>query len=453
MYDYGSGKNNSAGAQMTRTPGIIVVEPSAEQSKYRAAEVFARKQPKQLKLSNDIESVKEHLRLIRHETRDDNAKLLERLKNTLADLGVNVTVAADGKEAASAIRQIAGDTRLASINKSNIVVNEIRPDLKSQGFETYLRYFTEFSKNFEPEVFKKELEDYWSLAGMHDRGLMESFAVTKKFSSLPEGDIRDYVVILGVNAISAENGDVFFLQHMSNISHDLEQAKKIILIVGLEKVAKDSETALFHTRSMGIFGLESILLDLKPNDLERFDFNSLPVLADHPERSIDVIILDNGRSKLLNGTYEDLFLCIDCRNCARQCPIGLHVFFERGLVYSPKNYLLGFLQGFLPPVDACLHCGRCHVECPVEIDIPTLIWKAQLEHYEHHKRSLKKRMLDDPEMLAKMGTLTAPLSNWMVNIPIVQYMTELLTGVHRNSHLPTFHRETFRDWLKGGKRG
>jgi L-lactate utilization protein LutB len=438
---------------MTRIPGIMVVEPSAEQSKYRAAEVFARKQPKQLKLSNDIESVKEHLREIRHEARDDSAKLLERLKNTLAGFGVNVRIAADGKEAASAIRQIAGDTRLASINKSNIVVNEIRPDLKSQGFETYIRYFTEFSKNFEPEVFKKELEDYWSLAGMHDRGLMESFAVSKKFSSLPKGDVRDYVVILGVNAISAENGDVFFLQHMSNISHDLEQARKIILVVGIEKVEKDSETALFHTRSMGIFGLESLLLDLKPNDLERFDFDGLPVLADQPERSIDVIILDNGRSKLLNGTYEDLFLCIDCRNCARQCPIGLHVFFERGLVYSPKNYLLGFLQGFLPPVDACLHCGRCHVECPVEIDIPTLIWKAQLEHYEHHKRSLKKRMLDDPEMLAKMGTLTAPLSNWMVHIPIVQYMTELLTGVHRNSHLPTFHRETFRDWFKGGKRG
>jgi L-lactate utilization protein LutB len=432
-----------------------VVEPAPGDSKYRAAEVFARKQPKQLKLNTDIESVKEHLRKIRREARDENSRLLERLKGTLAGFGINVRVAADSKEAAAAIRQIAGDTKLASINKSNIVVNELRPELKSGGLQTYLRYFTEFSKNFEPEVFKKQLEDYWSVAGMHDRGLVESFGITRKFDYLPKGEIRDYVVILGVNAISAEDGEVFFLQHMSNISHDLQQAKKIILVVGLEKVLKDRETALFHTRSMGIFGLESILLDLKPNDLEKFDFDSLPILADQPERSIEVIILDNGRSKLLKSVYEDLFLCIDCRNCARQCPIGLHVFFERGLVYSPKNYLLGFLQGFLPPVDACLHCGRCHVECPVEIDIPTLIWKAQLEHYEHHKRSLKKKMLDDPEMLAKMGSLAAPLSNWMTNLGIVKYMTELMTGVHHKSKLPTFHKETFKDWLKkrGGKGG
>lgn len=440
---------------MVNIPSLSVVEPAPGDSKYRAAEVFARKQPKQLKLNTDIESVKEHLRKIRRGARDENSRLLERLKGTLAGFGINVRVAADSREAAAAIRQIAGDTKLASINKSNIVVNELRPELKSGGLQTYLRYFTEFSKNFEPEVFKKQLEDYWSVAGMHDRGLVESFGITRKFDYLPKGEIRDYVVILGVNAISAEDGEVFFLQHMSNISHDLQQAKKIILVVGLEKVLKDRETALFHTRSMGIFGLESILLDLKPNDLEKFDFDSLPILADQPERSIEVIILDNGRSKLLKSVYEDLFLCIDCRNCARQCPIGLHVFFERGLVYSPKNYLLGFLQGFLPPVDACLHCGRCHVECPVEIDIPTLIWKAQLEHYEHHKRSLKKKMLDDPEMLAKMGSLAAPLSNWMTNLGIVKYMTELMTGVHHKSKLPTFHKETFKDWLKkrGGKGG
>lgn len=439
---------------MVDVPILSVVEPAPEQSKLRAAEVFARKQPKQLRLHTDIESVKEHLREVRHQARDENTHLLERLRSTLAGLGVNVRFAADGKEAALAIRQIAGDTKLASINKSNIVVNELRPDLKSQGFQTYIRYFTEFSENFEPEVFKKQLEDYWSVAGMHDRGLVESFGVRKKYSQLPKGNVRDYVVVLGVNAISAEDGSVFFLQHMSNISRDIDQAKKIILVVGLEKVVKDRETALFHTQSMGVFGLESILLDLKPNELEKFDFDALPVLADQPERSVEIIILDNGRSKLLNGVFEDLFLCIDCRNCARQCPIGLHVFFERGMVYSPKNYLLGYLQGFLPPADACLHCGRCHVECPVEIDIPTLIWKAQLEHYEHHKRSLKKKMLDDPEMLAKMGSLTAPFSNWMTSLPPVKYMTELFTGVHHKSHLPTFHKETFRDWFfKGGKRG
>src|SRR5512133_160235 len=132
---------------MANIPSMSVVEPAPGESKHRAAEVFARKQPKALRLNTDIESVKEHLREIRHEARDGNAQLVEHLKSTLANLGINVRFAADGKQAASAIREIAGETKLASINKSNIVVNELRPDLKAQGFQTYIRYFTEFSEN------------------------------------------------------------------------------------------------------------------------------------------------------------------------------------------------------------------------------------------------------------------------------------------------------------------
>ena len=287
------------------------------------------------------------------------------------------------------------------------------------GFNTYLRYFTEFN-NFDVDTFKKKVEDYWSVPGMHGRGLVESFEVRKQFYRLDPSEVRDYVAILGVNAASAEDGTLYFLQHMSNISKDLEQARKIILVVSVEKVLKDKEAALFHARSMGIFGLESILLDLNPNPTEVYNFEELPVLSGIQDREVHLIILDNGRTALLNNGYQDLFLCIDCRACARQCPIGKHLMVERGLVYSPKNYILSFLQGKVPPLDECLHCGRCEVECPVGIDVPTLVWKTQIDYAQKHGRSLKKRLLDDPEILAKMGTLTAPLANWAGSLPIVK---------------------------------
>ena len=151
------------------------------------------------------------------------------------------------------------------------------------GMKTYLRYFTEFN-NFDVETFKKKVEDYWSVPGMHGRGLVESFEVRKQFYRLDSSEVRDYVAILGVNAVSAEDGTLYFLQHMSNISKDLEQARKIILVVSVEKVLKDREAALFHTRSMGIFGLESILLDLNPNPTEVYDFEQLPVLSGIQDR-------------------------------------------------------------------------------------------------------------------------------------------------------------------------
>jgi L-lactate utilization protein LutB len=451
-YIFGSTKRGSWGGFTERPtvssiPPINVVEPSAEQSKHRAASIFVRKERRL-----NIDEVKEHLKEIRESTRDNTKALLEELEKTLGQYsGLKITKAKDAKEAARYIRQAAGDISLASINKSNVVVNELRPELQASGFKTYLRYFTEF-KNFEVGKFQKKVEDYWSLPGMHGRNLVESFGTRKEIGSLTSTDTRDYIAILGVNAISADDGSVFFLQHMSNISKDLAQAKKIVFVVSLEKVLKTRQDALFHTRSMGIFGLESILLDLIPNNIENYDFDTLPALPEGVEREVHVLFLDNGRTELLKNGYRDLFLCIDCRACARQCPVGQHFLHERGMVYSPKNYLLGFLQGWLPSVEVCLHCGRCEVECPVDIEIPTLLWKSQVDHYAHHKRSWKKRMLDDPEILAKLGTLAAPFSTWMTSLRPVKQLMQLFTGVHRDSHLPAFHRKTFRKWLKGGRR-
>ncbi len=164
------------------------------------------------------------------------------------------------------------------MNKSNVVVNELRPELRAWAL-TRTCAISPNSTILTSTTFKKKVEDYWSVPGMHGRGLVESFEVRKQFYRLNPSEVRDYVAILGVNAASAEDGTLFFLQHMSNISKDLEQARKIILVVSVEKVLKDKEAALFHTRSMGIFGLESILLDLNPNPTEVYNFEELPVLS------------------------------------------------------------------------------------------------------------------------------------------------------------------------------
>jgi L-lactate utilization protein LutB len=435
-------------ANATDIPPMILVEPASEQSKLRAAAIFARKE-RQL----NIDSIKERLKEIRRNTRANHSVLLETLKTTLSRYGrIRLATARDGEGAAAYIAAVAEDTTLLSLNKSNIVVNELRPALRNAGFRTYLRYFNEF-EHFAEGNFPKKIEDYWSLPEMHKRGLVESFDVQKTIGPFPAHDVRNYMAVLGVNAISAADGSVYFLEHMANIAKDLEQAKKIVLIVGLEKITKDNEEALFHTKSMGIFGLETVLLDLVPKDEEKFDFDGLPILSDHAEREFHILLLDNGRSKLLDDGYSDLFLCIDCRACARQCPIGQDMFRALEMIYSPKNLLLESLRGWLPAVEACLHCGRCHIECPVDIDIPSLLWKSQFAHYDHSGRSWKKQVLDDPELLAKLGSWTAPLSNWATKSPMVKMLMELFSGIDRHAHLPSFNRQTFRNWYKGDRHG
>lgn len=433
---------------MADLPPLVIVEPSSERGVEHAARLFVRKEKRP-----DPAAVKKQLTEIRERARADHEDLRGTLERTLAALaGVTVSHARDADEAVSQIAGVAGPTRLASVNKSNVILNELRQGLDRAGFRTYLRYCSEF-KNFEEGSFEKKLLDYWSLPGLHDRNLTESFDVRKRAVSLAGSERRDYIAILGVNAISAEDGSLYFLQHMSNISRDLEQARAIVAVVPLEKIVRDSREALLHTRAMGVFGLESVLLDLEPHPLERYDFEALEPLAAERRPAVHLILYDNGRTSMLSNAFRDLFLCIDCRACARQCPVGQHLLFEHGLVYSPKNYLLAFLQGLVPSVEGCLHCGRCHVECPVGIDLPALLWRSQVEHYARHRRSWKKRLLDDPELLAKIGSQTAPLSTWMTRMRAVKVCIQLVAGVHRKANLPPFQRATFRTWLKGGRRG
>lgn len=430
-------------------PEILVLEPSSEQSKRRAAAILARKEAQP-----ELESIKNRLREIRTEARRNHPALLADLKATLGRYpGLKLHFASHPREAAAHIEAITDGVDLTSLNKSNVVVNEIRPELRRRGRRTYLRYFNEFG-NFDQGRFKKEMVDYWSLPGMHERGMVESFAIREIVDNIDSPRVQDYTALLGVNAISATDGAVFFLQHMSNITKDLRQAKRVIFLVGLDKIVPAREEARLQTQAMGIFGLESTLLDLAPHEEEVYDFDALPILANPSGgRELHLILFDNGRSEIINNDYRDLFLCIDCRACARQCPVGLHLELGRDMLYSPKNYLLGFLQGLIAGTEACLHCGRCQLECPVDINLPELIWKAQFERYAQEGRGWKKRLLDDPELLARLGSWTAPLSNWAVKLPPIRAMMQLTVGVHRRSPLPTFSRRTFRGWFKGGRHG
>jgi len=417
---------------MAEIPQLTMVEPAA--GRRRAAGIAARKES-----PLDLESIKTELGEIRRHCRDNETSLMEEYKKNLAQFaGVEWTVAEDAVQAASYIKQVAGRTELVSVNKSNVVVNELRPQLQAAGLQTYVRYFKEF------DTFENKVEGYWGLPGFHEKGLVESFDVARTFAHLRSRQVRDYIAVVRVSAVSADDGSVFFLQHMSNISKDLEQAKKIVMVVTPEKVLKDRAAALLQTKSMGVFGLESILLGLGPREMEKFDFEALPTITE--DRELHVLILDNGRTEIFANQYRDLFLCIDCRACSRQCPIGQHMDID-GMTWTPKNYLLGFLQGWVDSTEACLHCGRCHVECPVDIDIPTLIWRARFEHYAEHGRSWKKQFMDEPELLARTGTMTAPLSNWASRSSVCKRVMEAVAGVHRDAPLPTFHRQTFKKWM------
>ncbi len=422
---------------MTQTLPISILEPSAYEKRRRAAGVLGR-----IGGWLELREIKSHLREVREYALANHETLLSTLESNLNKFPeVGFILANDAKQAVDYIRQVVGSTKNITVNQSSVVTNELKPSLKELGFNIVERYFGEF------KYFDKKITEYWQLPNLDKKGIIPTCEIVHRISNLNSPEIKDYVAILGVNAISANDCSVFFLEHLSNIFKDLKEAKKVILVVGLDKIVKDRDDALFQTKCMGIFGLESILLDIKPKENSYHILDEIPALPAGQDRELHIILLDDGRSRLLEGDFHEMFLCIDCRACIRHCPIG-RSFSGGETIWSPKNYLFLYLLGENPSVDACIQCQGCLLECPLEIDIPKLMWKAQLAHYAKYGRPIRKRALDNPEMLAKLGTLAAPLSNRFTKVLPFRITLEKLAGVHRKGSLPTFHRQTFRGWLK-----
>ena len=88
------------------------------------------------------------------------------------------------------------------------------------------------------------------------------------------------------------------------------------------------------------------------------------------------MLLDNGRTDLLGGEFQDMLRCIRCCACINHCPVyaavGGHAYGwvypgPMGAVLTPA--LVGVEEaGHLP--NASTFCGRCESVCPVKIPLP-----------------------------------------------------------------------------------
>src|SRR5918992_3750072 len=99
---------------------------------------------------------------------------------------------------------------------------------------------------------------------------------------------------------------------------------------------------------------------------------------DGPEE-LHVVVLDNGRSSLRDGRYDEMLNCIRCGACLNVCPVyrktggGAY-----GPVYSgPMGAVLVPLLAGLERAAALPHasslCGACTAACPVKIPLHELL--------------------------------------------------------------------------------
>ena len=265
------------------------------------------------------------------------------------------------------------------------------------------------------------------------------------------------VGISGVNFAIAETGSIVLITNEGNGRLTTALPRVHIAIMGMEKVIPRLADLPYFLKVLARAATGqklSVYTSIITGPRQRGEL-------DGPEE-FHLIILDNGRSKILGGPLRESLFCIRCGACLNACPIyrsvGGHAY--GGVYAGPIGAVLTPLYDGLAANHHLPHasslCGACQAACPVKIQIPQMLiqLREQLHHTPEHKPSRLERWayglwawgLRRP-LLYRLGSwLAARTIGWWHKDGWIERLPGKLGGWTQRRDFPAPARERFRDW-------
>ncbi|MCC7357967.1 MAG: anaerobic glycerol-3-phosphate dehydrogenase subunit C [Anaerolineales bacterium] len=144
-------------------------------------------------------------------------------------------------------------------------------------------------------------------------------------------------------------------------------------------------------------------------------------------------------------------LCVKCNICTAACPVAaVTEMFPGPKVVGPQA------QRFRAPgapvvdqaVDYCSACGVCSRVCPHGIQIAEMNVVAKARLAQQRGLPLRNRILGRSEIVGRLGSWFAPLSDVPIQNKLLRRLAERVLGVARDAAFPRFARQSFRAWVK-----
>jgi L-lactate dehydrogenase complex protein LldF len=157
---------------------------------------------------------------------------------------------------------------------------------------------------------------------------------------------------------------------------------------------------------------------------------------DGPDQ-LHIVIVDNGRSRLLGGDLAEILYCVRCGACLNVCPVYRHIGGHAygsvypgpvGSVVTPG--LMG-LDDWSELAHASSLCGACRDVCPVRIDLPHLLLKLREQAAQRELAPLWLRLAmpffaaiaTRPALYQRLGSIAARIARaacedgWIRRLP------------------------------------
>ncbi|MGC8886508.1 MAG: LutB/LldF family L-lactate oxidation iron-sulfur protein [Verrucomicrobiia bacterium] len=394
---------------------------------------------------------------------------IQRFEENLKKNGAIVHWASTAEQARNIISGIAKEKNARLIVKSKAMTAEeihLNEALEKAGYEVIETDLGEFIVQLRGEppfhiVFpamhltRYEISDLFSkkLGSQPTDKAEELTMVARKV--LRDKYIRADIGITGANFAVAETGMISITENEGNARLTAALPKVMITLIGIEKVIPRLEDLALFLPMLATAGAAQTISGYNT-------FYSGPRKSDESDgpQEFHVVLLDNGRTELLNDPIErDALRCIRCGACLNVCPIyrtiGGHSYGTTycgpiGAVITP---IMKGIKDWQHLSYASSLCGACTEICPVKIN---------LHHHLLKNRSLAAKK--SPSLIQKIafkvyGKISTCPTLWMMITKcgrILQKLHPLILGTRldpayvwtKERDLPPIANQTFKEWWK-----